>query len=156
MIQLHNKSQVEDVRMRQLLSAGEAYIYPNEMRKSGHFTPTKCANTPTKCAKVAILPQRNAQTPQRNAQTILITAYKTACYHVFKKQEIIYKLLRNNLVILEIEKLPSKILGFLRSFPLAGGSKVGYVMVMFQSKIINTDNYEYNRKATEANSPICR
>ena len=135
MIQLYNKSQAEDVRIRLLLSAGEPYIYTNEMRKHGHFTPTKCANTPTKCANMVILHQRNAQIHQRNAQVVLITSYKTARYLISKKWEIIYKLLRNNLVILEIEKLPSKIWGFLRSFLLAGGRKVGYVMLSAQSRI---------------------
>jgi hypothetical protein len=58
---------------------------------------------------MVILHQRNAQIHQRNAQAVLITGYKTTRYLISKKWEIISKLLRNILVILETEKLPSKI-----------------------------------------------
>ncbi|WP_027454888.1 hypothetical protein [Xylanibacter brevis] len=97
--------------------------YPKKMRKNGHITPKKCANTPKKCAKMVILPQKNAQIPQKNAQGIFVNICKTRSYKELKSWEIIYKLLRNNLVILEIEKLPSKIWGFLSSFLLSYDSK---------------------------------
>ena len=61
---------------------------------------------------MVILHQRNAQIHQRNAQAVLITGYKTTRYLISKKWEIIYKLLRNNLVILEIEKRAQKFWDF--------------------------------------------
>lgn len=112
MILLHNISQAKDVMIHLLLSTDVTQIYPNEMRKNGHFTPIKCANTPMKCAKTVVLPQRNAQIPQRNAQGISVNSYRSTGYSDAKKWEIIYKLLRNNLVILEIEKRAQKFWDF--------------------------------------------
>ena len=62
---------------------------------------------------------------QKYERGLFVTYCTTDVYETKNRLEIISEILRNNLVILEIEKLPSKILGFLRSFPLAGGSKVG-------------------------------
>ena len=72
---------------------------------------------------------------QKNEQGLFTTHCNTEVYGTKNRIEIISEILRNNLVILEIEKLPSKIWGFLRSFLLACGRKVGYVMVSAQSRI---------------------